>query len=152
MTRNAREIFAAIDGFVPADFVAHLTEDVVFRYGNADPVVGRDAVRQGVAAFFSSIAGLTHHIQDIWDTENNVTVVRIDVEYRRHDGETVYIPNLDVLRWRGDLVTDWQIVIDIAPIYTPIDQVPKAVLSPATAASALSATPRDPGTNMTTPS
>ena len=136
MTRNAREIFAAIDGFVPDDFVAHLTEDVVFRYGNADPVVGRDAVREGVAAFFSSIAGLTHHVHDVWDTDDDVTVVSIDVEYRRHDGETVHIPNIDVLRWRGDLVADWQIVIDIAPIYLPVDQVPKAVRGPAATASA----------------
>lgn len=138
MSRNPAEIFATIDRFVPDDFVAHLTEDVVFRFGNADPAVGRDAVRDAVAGFFSSIAGLTHHIQDVWEVEADTTVVRIDVEYRRQDGLTVYTPNLDVLRWRGDLVADWQIVIDVAPVYAPFDQVPDTAKSPAQPRSAVS--------------
>ena len=65
MARNLTEVFASIDRFVPEDFVQHLTEDVVFRFGNAGAAVGRDAVREAVAGFFSTIAGLTHHIQDV---------------------------------------------------------------------------------------
>ena len=130
MSRNPAEIFATIDRFVPEDFVEYLTEDVVFRFGNADPAVGRTAVRDAVTGFFSSIAGLTHHIQEVWDVGADTTVVRIDVEYRRQDGLTVYIPNMDVLRWRGDLVEDWQIFIDVAPVYAPFDQVPDIAKSP----------------------
>ena len=126
MARDAAEIFATIDRFVPEDFVTHLTEDVVFRFGNADAAVGRAAVRDAVAGFFSTIAGLTHHLYEIWQVEEDVTVVRVDVEYRRQDGHTVYTPNIDVLRWRGDQVADWQIVIDIAPIYAPYEEVPAA--------------------------
>lgn len=133
MAHNAREIFAAIDAFDPDKFVAHLTEDVVFRFGNADPAIGRQAVKEGVAGFFSSIAGLTHHIQDVWEVDAETTVARIDVEYRRQDGETVYTPNVDVLKWTGDLVSDWQIFIDVAPVYAPIDEVPNAVRTPASA-------------------
>ncbi len=132
MTRDAAEIFATIDRFVPEDFVAHLSEDVVFRFGNADAAVGRNAVRGAVAGFFSSIAGIQHHILDVWEVDQDTTVVRIDVEYRRHDGETVYIPNVDILRWRGDHVADWQIVIDVAPIYAPFDEVPQAAKTPTT--------------------
>lgn len=133
MARNAREIFADIDRFDPDKFVAHLTEDVVFRFGNGDPVYGTQAVKEGVAGFFTSIAGLTHHILDVWDVDEDTTVARIDVEYRRHDGETVYTPNVDVLKWSGDLVRDWQIVIDLAPVFAPIDEVPNAVRTPASA-------------------
>ncbi len=129
MARNPAEIFASIDRFVPEDFVQHLTEDVVFRFGNADAAVGRDAVREAVAGFFSTISGLTHHVKDMWEVADDVTVVNIDVEYRRQDGHTVYTPNIDVLRWRGDLVADWQIVIDVAPVFAPFDQVPEAVKS-----------------------
>lgn len=133
MAHDAREVFADIDRFDPDKFVTHLTEDVVFRFGNADPAVGRQAVHEAVSGFFSSIAGLTHHIQDVWEVDAETTVLRIDVEYRRHDGETVYTPNMDVLKWKGDLVADWQIVIDVAPVYAPIDEVPNAVRTPASA-------------------
>ncbi len=51
MSRNVAEIFAAIDSFDPDRFVAHLTEDVSFQFGNAEPVVGRAAVgRQSPAS------------------------------------------------------------------------------------------------------
>ena len=46
MSRDARAIFADIDSLDPDKFVAHLTEDVVFRFGNAEPSVGRAAVRE----------------------------------------------------------------------------------------------------------
>src|SRR6266545_6504578 len=81
MSRNSSAIFADIDAFDPDKFVAHLTQDAVFRFGNADPVVGRAAVREAVAGFFSTIDGLTHHVLDSWDV-GDTTIVRIDVEYR----------------------------------------------------------------------
>ncbi len=116
MSRDTAKIFADIDAFDPDKFVTHLTPDVVFRFGNADPVVGREAVREGVAGFFSSVAGLTHHLINSWDV-GATTIVQADVEYRRQDGKTVTVPNVDVLTYDGDLVHDWQIYIDVAPVY-----------------------------------
>ncbi len=116
MSRNSSAIFADIDAFDPDKFVAHLTEDAVFRFGNADPVVGRAAVREAVAGFFSTIDGLTHHVLDSWDV-GDTTIVRIDVEYRRKDGKSVTLPNADILTFDGDLVRNWQIYIDLAPLY-----------------------------------
>ena len=116
MSRNSSAIFADIDAFDPDKFVAHLTQDAVFRFGNADPVVGRAAVREAVAGFFSTIDGLTHHVLDSWDV-GDTTIVRIDVEYRRKDGKSVTLPNADILTFDGDLVRNWQIYIDLAPLY-----------------------------------
>jgi hypothetical protein len=135
MTNNVREIFASIDAFDPHQFVAHLTDDVTFRFGNGDPLHGPAAVQEAITGFFSSIAGLTHHILHIWEPEENIVILHVDVEYRRLDGETVYTPNVDILRFEGDKVADWQIVIDLAPVFAPISEVPAAVLTPATASA-----------------
>jgi ketosteroid isomerase-like protein len=116
MSRDVARTFADIDQMDPQKFVSHLTPDVVFRFGNADPSKGRDAVAEGVAGFFSTIAGLSHHILNSWDV-GDTTIVQIDVEYRRQDGKTVTVPNVDVLIYDGDLVRDWQIYIDVAPVY-----------------------------------
>jgi ketosteroid isomerase-like protein len=116
MSRDVATIFADIDSFDPDKFVAHLTPDVRFRFGNADPVTGQAAVREAVAGFFATIDGLTHHIQNAWDA-GDTTIVQIDVEYRRQDGKSVTVPNADVLIFDGDLVRDWQIYIDVAPVY-----------------------------------
>jgi hypothetical protein len=117
MSRDVAKAFADIDAFDPDKFVAHLTPDARFRFGNADPVTGREAVREAVAGFFSSIDGLTHHIKNIWEFEDTV-IVQIDVEYLRKDGKTVITPNADILIYEGDLVRDWQIYIDVAPVYS----------------------------------
>jgi ketosteroid isomerase-like protein len=116
MSRDIAGVFADIDAFDPDKFVAHLTEDAVFRFANADPVTGRQAVKEAVAGFFSTIDGLTHYIRNSWD-DGDTAIVQADVEYRRKDGKTVTVPNADILIYDGDLVRDWQIYIDIAPVY-----------------------------------
>ncbi|MGP3534177.1 nuclear transport factor 2 family protein [Microbacterium sp. RD1] len=126
MTRNTREIFAAIDQMEPTAFTAHLTDDVRFRFGNADAVYGHEAVEAGISGFFGTIGGMHHHIRAVWDVDADTTVAVIDVEYIRGDGEHVFTPNVDILTWEGDKVADWQIVIDVSPIYAPLDQVPAA--------------------------
>jgi ketosteroid isomerase-like protein len=116
MNRDVAQVFADIDAFDPDRFVAHLTPDAKFRFANADPVTGRASVREAVAGFFSSIDGLTHHLRNVWEFGDTV-VTQTDVEYRRKDGKTVTVPNVDILVYDGDLVRDWQIYIDVAPVF-----------------------------------
>jgi ketosteroid isomerase-like protein len=116
MSRDIAAIFADIDAFDPDKFVAHLTPDAKFRFANADPVTGREAVKEAVTGFFSSIDGLTHHILNVYESGETV-IAQIDVEYRRKDGKSVTVPNADVLVFDGDLVRDWQIYIDVTPVY-----------------------------------
>jgi ketosteroid isomerase-like protein len=116
MSRDVTAIFADIDAFEPDKFVAHLTPDAKFRFANADPVTGRAAVKEAVAGFFSTIGGLTHHVLNVWEFGQTV-VAQVDVEYLRKDGKTVTVPNVDILTFDGDLVRDWQIYIDVAPVF-----------------------------------
>ena len=116
MSRDVAKIFADIDAFDPDRFVAHLTPDARFRFANADPVIGREATRDAVAGFFGTIDGLTHHIRNVWEVGDTV-IAQIDVEYLRKDGKTVIVPNADILVFDGDLVRDWQIYIDVTPVY-----------------------------------
>ena len=76
MSRDVAGVFADIDAFDPDKFVAHLTEDVVFRFGNAEPAVGRAAVREAVAGFFTTIDGLRHHVLNVYDVEGRVVGAR----------------------------------------------------------------------------
>lgn len=117
MGTDARAVFASIDAMDADAFVAHLTPGVAFRFGNADALHGRAAVAEAVSGFWTTIGGLTHHVREQWDVDATTRVFRIDVEYLRHDGRSVTVPNVDILRYDGDLVADWQILIDLAPVY-----------------------------------
>ena len=90
MSRDVAAIIADIAAFDPDKFVAHLTPEATFRFANADPVTGRAAVKEAVAGFFSSIAGLTHHILNVYEV-GDIVIAQIDVEYRRHDGKSVTV-------------------------------------------------------------
>ncbi|MFI6091142.1 nuclear transport factor 2 family protein [Streptomyces sp. NPDC051218] len=117
---DVAKIFADIDSRDPDRFVAHLTEDVRFRFGNAPETVGREAVRQAVSAFYGTIAGLRHDLHDVWLVPGGgVIVVRADVTYLRHDGRTVTLPNADILRVHGSRIREWLIYIDLGPLYAP---------------------------------
>ena len=117
MSRDVAPIFASIDAMDADRFVAYLTPDVRFRFANADPAIGRAAVTEGVNGFWAMIDGLTHHILNVHEVGNTV-IAQIDVEYRRKDGKSVTVPNCDVLVFDGDLVRDWQIYIDLAPVFS----------------------------------
>ncbi|MGA2825629.1 MAG: nuclear transport factor 2 family protein [Streptosporangiaceae bacterium] len=116
MNRDATTIFADIDSFDVERFVAHLTPDVTFRFGNAEPIHGKDAVREAVLGFWSTIDGLTHHLVKVVESGDTM-VAKINVEYLRKDGKSVTVPNADILEFDGDLVRDWQIYIDLAPVF-----------------------------------
>ena len=117
MSRDVAPIFADIDAMDAGKFVAHLTPDVRFRFANADPAVGRAAVKEGVLGFWATIDGLTHHILNVYEVGDTV-IAQIDVEYRRKDGKSVTVPNCNILVFDGDLVRDRQIYIDLAPVFT----------------------------------
>ncbi len=116
MSRDVAQVFTDIDAFDPDKFVAHLTPDARFRLANADPVAGRAAVKEAVAGFLSTIDGLTEYITNVWGFGDTV-MTQIDVEYRRKDRKTVTVPNADILVHDGDLVRDWQIYVEVAPVF-----------------------------------
>jgi ketosteroid isomerase-like protein len=116
MSRDVASVFADIDAMDADKFVAHLTPDVLFRFGNADPLTGRAAVKEAVLGFWSTIDGLKHHLRNVWELGDTV-IVQADTEYHRKDGKAVTVPNADILTYDGDLVRQWLIYIDLAPVF-----------------------------------
>ena len=114
--RDTGGLFAAIDAQDGAAFASFLTDSAVFRFGSAPPVQGRAAVQAAVEGFFDSVAGLSHSI-DKTLSEGSTLVCEGEVTYTRHDGRTIAIPFVDVFEYEGDLIAEYKIYIDIAPLY-----------------------------------
>ncbi|HWZ17863.1 MAG TPA: nuclear transport factor 2 family protein, partial [Ktedonobacteraceae bacterium] len=98
------------------EFTALHTEDVRLRFGNAETVVGRDAVVGGIVGFWGSIKGLRHNFVQTWD-EGDIEIVEALIDYTRHDGKVVPLPCTSILRKRGDLVQDLRIYMDVSPVF-----------------------------------
>lgn len=109
-------VFAAIDRKDAAGFAAVFASDGAFVFGNAPSVVGREAVEEAVARFFTSINALRHQLKDVWLVEGAVVVVG-NVTYTRLDGTHLAVPFTDVLRLRDQQVISWEIYIDASTLY-----------------------------------
>ena len=110
------QLFSDIDSMEPERFTAHLADDVTMRFGNADPIHGRDAVRETWAGFCEAIDGVSHAGGRRWESEDG-TVVEADVTYTRKDGGTVTVPVVTIYREGDGGIVDYRILIDLAPLF-----------------------------------
>jgi ketosteroid isomerase-like protein len=110
------EVFADVDRMDAKAFASYLAEDCLLRFANADEVVGRDAIEEAIAGFFSTIKGLSHHIVEQWEVDDT-TIVQLEATYTRMDDRRVTLPAVTIYRRGGDLIDEYRIYIDLAPIY-----------------------------------
>jgi ketosteroid isomerase-like protein len=115
------DLFRAVDSMDAPMVAKAFTEDGSFRFGNTEPVVGREQVEQSVSGFFSMIGGLSHEITGVWSgscASGEVTSVESDVTYTRKDGtRTQALPATTTLRMEGDRIKDLRIFMDVSPLF-----------------------------------
>ncbi len=113
-----KQLFQTVDNRDTDAFLTFLSDDVVFRFGNAEPVKGKENVGGAVQSFFESIKALSHDLHDIWEHPGAV-VCHGMVTYTRRDSTTLTVPFADIFQIDGDLVRDYMIFIDVSQLYNP---------------------------------
>jgi hypothetical protein len=92
------------------------TDDVRFRIGNNETIVGKAAVGQGFKKLFSLLKSICHKVTGAWELEN-VAIVESEVTYVRKDGKVVVVNCATIFRKEGDLIKDVRIHLDISPLF-----------------------------------
>ncbi len=116
-TERVQQIFNSVDAMDTDGFLAFLTDEVRFRFGNMPPVVGKEAVRQAIEELFASIKGLNHRILRTWPHSDSV-ICQGEVTYTRTDDSQVTIPFVNVWGMEGERVKEYLVYIDITPLYS----------------------------------
>jgi ketosteroid isomerase-like protein len=109
------DLFSAIDAKDTSGFLAFLTPDARFRFGNAPVVQGREAIGEVVGGFFASIEALEHDVGKTWSDETSI-VCHGEVTYTRKDGSQLTVPFADVFGFQGDLIDEYLIHIDVSQL------------------------------------
>jgi len=110
-------MFRDIDRMDADAWAAYLAPDAVMRFGNADPVHGREACCDALAGFYDTIDGLHHALVEQWE-HGPATIVEALVTYTRPDGADVDVPVVTIYRTNGkDLISDCRVYIDLAPVF-----------------------------------
>ncbi|MBW2144498.1 MAG: nuclear transport factor 2 family protein [Deltaproteobacteria bacterium] len=110
------ELFQSIDNQDTEAFLAFLTDNVLFRFGNADPVSGKAAVNEVVTGFFNSVKGMHHDLIQVWD-EEGVVICHGAVTYTRHNTTILTVPFANILKLDADLIQEYLIYADVSELY-----------------------------------
>jgi ketosteroid isomerase-like protein len=115
------DLFRAIDSMDARTLAEAFTEDGTFRFGNSEPVTGRQQVQQSVLEFFSVIGGLSHHITGVWSgrwEKGEVKSVEAEVTFTRKDGTRTHpLPVTSTLRMEEDRINDYTVFMDVSPLF-----------------------------------
>lgn len=59
---------------------------------------------------------ISHHIVGQWEVDD-ATIVQFEAHYTRMDDRRVTVPAVTLYRRGGDLIDDYRIYVDLAPVY-----------------------------------
>jgi hypothetical protein len=65
---------------------------------------------------FTTFKGLTHTSTGLWEQGDDI-IVRLSVEYTRHDDNKVTLPCVNIFKMKDGLIDDYRIYMDIGPVY-----------------------------------
>ncbi|MEH2313015.1 MAG: nuclear transport factor 2 family protein [Nostoc sp.] len=98
-------------------YVDFLTESAKFRFGNFDALVGHKAIKDSLVNFCQQVKSIYHDIKREWEI-GDVVFLDMEVTYYRLDGVSVTLPVMDFFQFKGDLIEELQIFMDINPVFT----------------------------------
>lgn len=111
-----KQVFQSVDEMDAVKFGEFLTQNAKFQLGNMPVVEGQMNIIDFVGSFFSSIAGISHDIEDnIFDGKR--VVCHGTVTYTRHNGTHVSYPFTNWFYLTDGLVADYKIYIDSSTLY-----------------------------------
>jgi ketosteroid isomerase-like protein len=117
--RTVRELFAALDAGDIENALGLMKEDVDFRFGSADPVVGHTAISAQFATMAATIASMSHELLSVWTTGelDPAVICEMNVTYRRHDGSHLTLPCANIFRLRDGRIANYRIYMDVNPVF-----------------------------------
>lgn len=113
-----RDYYDDVDNMRMPEYINHHTDDVVVKFANNPPAVGKAEVEQSLGHFWEMIAGLKHNFVNVY-TDGDTTVLEADIDYGRKDGGHVTVPCTTILHRQGELVDQVRIYLDLAPVFAP---------------------------------
>ncbi len=123
MAKSVVRLFARGEAFDSAGFVTFFTDKPVYQFGNGQPCLDKEAIKESVTEFFAGVNALYHDIKTLTEVGDTV-FVEMDVKYWRKDGSSVTLPCADIVRFVGDKIQELRIFMDAGPVFNPLAVIP----------------------------
>jgi ketosteroid isomerase-like protein len=112
------EVYEAVDGKDVTVVDRLFTEDTSLKFNYHPAVVGRDAVREAMKHFWSTVAAMKHTFHTVVE-QGNAAALEATCTYTKLDGTVVSLPVVTVIDRRDGMVAAQRIYIDMAPLESP---------------------------------
>ena len=115
---DIQSVFSILDRKDATAYSELLTENSVFRFGNMDAVMGKQAIHEAQSGFFGSIKAMRHELIRTWKDGSSIAIEG-KVTYTRADDSSVTLPFVDVFEFEGEKISATIIYMDINPLFNP---------------------------------
>lgn len=112
-----KRLFQSIDNKDTKSFITFIADDIFFRFGNAEPIHGKNNVENVIKGFFESIKALQHDISETW-SQGDTVICHGFVTYTRHDSSTLTVPFANIFKMDGAVISEYLIYVDISELYS----------------------------------
>lgn len=116
--RIVRNLLAAVDTGDMAGATQLLADNVHFRLGSAEPVVGPAAAAAAFGALLETVASLSHQIHQVWavDAPESAVICELTANLESQGGTRVSLPGVNVYRLRDGRIVDYRVHMDFSPL------------------------------------
>lgn len=111
-----KELFQTIDSKDADKFASVFADNGSFKFTNGETVSGKEAIKDYVAGFFSSINGMSHNIETVV-ADGDLLMCRGEVTYTRHDSSKLVAPFVDYIKFQNGLAAEYQVYTDISALH-----------------------------------
>ncbi len=108
-------LFESIDRKDTTAFVEYLSDDVLFQFGNASPIKGKQSAAEAVGAFFQSVKAIKHQLVETWHIDDTF-ICRGIVSYTRLNSKVLAVPFVNIIKVQSGLAYEYLIYVDVSPL------------------------------------
>ncbi|MEO8193678.1 MAG: nuclear transport factor 2 family protein [Gemmatimonadales bacterium] len=126
VTEWARKLYA--DGVDKRDadiFADGFVRDGWLRFGNNPPLVGQEAIRTGIAQFFTMMAGVEHESAGTYYVDGTL-ILEAKVTYTLHQGGTVSVHAVTIFKIADSgppRAENCRIYVDLTPLFSAVQPI-----------------------------
>lgn len=110
-----REFNKVVDAMQLDAVMEFIHPEATMRYSNYPAAIGKEKIREMVAAAFGRWKVVNHNVEHSWE-EGDTTIQEQMMYYVMPDGKEVQIPCVTIIQWKDGLLYRHRSFVDTRPI------------------------------------
>lgn len=112
ISQRLTKMYEALHASNWEEFKTFFTDDVLYKIGANDPVIGPEAIAGLLQHIYKTLKLTTHNQRGFWEVGNTI-ILEMDANYvNKKDKTFVQVPCTDIYRFDGEKIYEWRVYPD----------------------------------------